>query len=348
MAHRRPTGHRTCSRPRSVGGLWVSGPIVHVPWCPYRPNGSGRAGRPTERARESTASQRGERPNVKLRKATKAAPFETGLPSMDLTPSETTRTAPSPSRPPISRRPPSEVTDHREAVEVLRQMMNAVDQQLSADGTPIAPRRRRRRDGSNGAGARRRIAGRRGAAADAIGARPMLGEILEAKGILTHEQINEALLELVSTGKRLGAFLVDAGLIDEQVLVGRARRAVRPPRRRSAPRGPEPRRHRHGEREEGTRAVGDPVPVQRAPDRDRRRRPDRARTRCRRSPSSPAARSRCCSRRSPTSAARSRRATRPPRRSTKRSGPSRRSRSSASSTRRPRRSSTRTRRSCRS
>ena len=46
----------------------------------------------------------------------------------------------------------------------------------------------------------------------------MLGEILESKGILSHEQINEALLELVSTGKRLGAFLVDAGLIDELVL----------------------------------------------------------------------------------------------------------------------------------
>ena len=31
----------------------------------------------------------------------------------------------------------AEVSDHREAVEVLRQMMNVVDQQLSPDGTPV-------------------------------------------------------------------------------------------------------------------------------------------------------------------------------------------------------------------
>ncbi len=150
---------------------------------------------------------------MKLRKATKAAPFETGLPSMDLTPAEGDFE-------PVSAvdlaHASAEVTDHREAVQVLRQMMNAVDQQLSADGTPVDPAV----NGSAG-----------GAPADestpvviapprprGAGNRQLLGEILAAKGILSLEQINEALLELVSTGKRLGAFLVDAGQIDEQVL----------------------------------------------------------------------------------------------------------------------------------
>ena len=146
---------------------------------------------------------------MKLRKSTRSAPFETTLPSMDLTPDSHDDDLFSDGSDAVVSatelaHATAEVSDHREAVEVLRRMMNAVDQQLSADGTPVAP-----------AAPRHLVMP---ALPPRVGARPMLGEILETKGILSHEQINEALFELVSTGKRLGAFLVDAGLIDEQVL----------------------------------------------------------------------------------------------------------------------------------
>ena len=152
---------------------------------------------------------------MKLRKATKAAPFETGLPSMDLTPPDDGVEASTPVSAADLAQATAGVTDHREAVQVLRQMMNAVDQQLSADGTPIPPTPRAPVAPSSVDGDEVVIEAR----APRVGGRKRLGEILEANGILTHEQINEALLELVSSGKRLGAFLVDAGLIDEQVLV---------------------------------------------------------------------------------------------------------------------------------
>ncbi|MGZ8766294.1 MAG: GspE/PulE family protein, partial [Acidimicrobiia bacterium] len=145
---------------------------------------------------------------MKLRKSTKSAPFETTLPSMDLTPAGHESDASVSAAELVDAT--AAVTDHREAVQVLRQMMNAVDQQLSADGTPVVSSA----NGSGGGSAPIIAAPR----PRRVGGRQMLGEILEAKGILTHEQINDALLELVSTGKRLGAFLVEAGLIDEQIL----------------------------------------------------------------------------------------------------------------------------------
>ena len=121
-------------------------------------------------------------------------------------------------------------------------MMNAVDQQLSPDGTPArAPTARPGCRSSPPSIAPGR----------APATRRLLGEILEAKGILSHEQINEALLELVSTGKRLGAFLVDAGLIDERVLVAALAEQfglhVADLRREA----PSRRRDRHGHREDG-------------------------------------------------------------------------------------------------
>jgi type IV pilus assembly protein PilB len=46
-----------------------------------------------------------------------------------------------------------------------------------------------------------------------------LGDILVQKELLTHAQLNEALLQQSASGKRIGALLVELGLIDERDLV---------------------------------------------------------------------------------------------------------------------------------
>jgi type IV pilus assembly protein PilB len=56
------------------------------------------------------------------------------------------------------------------------------------------------------------------AAAPAAKRGKRLGELLTDRGLLTKEQLNEALLEQSVSGKRLGAFLVDAGLLNERDL----------------------------------------------------------------------------------------------------------------------------------
>ncbi len=116
---------------------------------------------------------------MKLRKATKPALFETGLSAIDLTPSDDDAVV---EGAPVAAADPEHATNGHTA-------------STESDPFAVAP------------------------SAPRAGGRPRLGEILESTNILTEEQINEALLQLAPTGKRLGAFLVDAGLIDELILV---------------------------------------------------------------------------------------------------------------------------------
>jgi type IV pilus assembly protein PilB len=142
---------------------------------------------------------------VKLRKPAKPTPFETALASVDLTPSDGA---------PTGTGAPDDGASHREAVEVLRQMMSAVDHQLSGERPSAA-----NGHDADGAGTDRVRTGAPTAVVPGRhGGRP-LGEILEAHGLLTREQIDQALVDLVASGKRLGTFLVDAGLLDERALV---------------------------------------------------------------------------------------------------------------------------------
>jgi hypothetical protein len=48
---------------------------------------------------------------------------------------------------------------------------------------------------------------------DNCGERPLLGTVLMAQGVVERDEINEALMDQVENGKRLGEILVDRGAI---------------------------------------------------------------------------------------------------------------------------------------
>ncbi len=56
------------------------------------------------------------------------------------------------------------------------------------------------------------------AGAGGTGGRLLLGEVLLAKGLVSHEQLDDALLKQRVSGKRLGALLVELGALDERDL----------------------------------------------------------------------------------------------------------------------------------
>ncbi|MCZ0973740.1 hypothetical protein O1L55_25330 [Streptomyces albulus] len=49
--------------------------------------------------------------------------------------------------------------------------------------------------------------------------RPRIGELLVQRGLLTPAQVDEALLQQSAPGKRLGALLVELGMVDERSLI---------------------------------------------------------------------------------------------------------------------------------
>ncbi len=214
---------------------------------------------------------------MKLRKSTKSAPFETTLPSMDLTPdgpgddlfsdgSDATVSATELAH------ATAEVSDHREAVEVLRQMMNAVDQQLSADGTPLPPV-------ANGAAAESTVAASRDRATSTHREPPVARRDPGDQGHPESRADQRGSARARVDGEAPGGLPRRRGPDRRACPRRRVGRAIRSAHRRPATRGTEHRRHRIGEREDRPRALGDPVPLQRPPDRGRRRRPDPAGTR---------------------------------------------------------------------
>src|SRR5579863_6070346 len=53
---------------------------------------------------------------------------------------------------------------------------------------------------------------------DVVGARTQLGELLVGAKLVTHDQLAQALMQQVTSGKRIGTLLVELGAIDERDL----------------------------------------------------------------------------------------------------------------------------------